>query len=162
MDQNIQKALGLGVSVLFFVAVVSLGVLLFSQGVTLVEGAEESTSSVVAKLSESDYERYNSTEVSGTSVLNAIKNYNRDSGELIIVVTTNNITGIQYISTGTVDVSNRLAKNLITLKNSAIATQIKAAKDATSLYYINPSAKFDAELLYDENDAIRGISFIQD
>lgn len=161
MDQNIQKALGLGVSVLFFVAVVSLGVLLFSRGVALVEGAEESTNQLVTKLEESDYERYNSTEVSGASVLNGIKNFNKKTGEIIILVSTKNKAGVSYISTGTVNVIEGTAKELKTVKSTIIATQLKDAKEPTSANYINPGAKFDAQLLYDENEAIRGIYFSQ-
>lgn len=159
MDQNIQKALWLGVSILLFIGIVSTGLALFNKGRGVAEASSQQLDKVSKDLSESSFASYNNTKTSGADVLSAIKLYADQSGDFIVVVKTNS-SNKTYISGGSV--SQNTVSSLSALNRAAIDSQIKAANDSKNMAYINPIANFYAQLIYDKNEVIKGISFEQE
>lgn len=156
MDQNIQKALWLGVGVLLFVAVVSTGLVIFNKGRAVADKSSKQLDVMSKTLSESNLEPFNNEETTGSDVVNLIKSYTDQSGEFIIHVTTKYPSSRYYISSGSVSGVNLSSK--LTQKNRAtIDDEIKQAKDVESSQYINPSGKFYARLIYDKNDVVKGV-----
>jgi len=160
MDQNIQRALWLGVSIMMFVAIVSTGLYLFNQGRVVAEVGGEQLDSVSEQLSLSKYAAFDNSKVAGSMLINTVKEYKNESGEFIIVVRTNYPTTTQYISTGTIS-KNVLSGTLKDKTRSIIDTEIQNMTDATSSDYINPHSEFMAQLVYDNNDVVKGIYAIQ-
>ena len=159
MDQNIQKALWLGVGILLFIGIVSTGLSLYNKGRGVAEVSSQQLDKVSKDLSEASYAPYNNAKTSGADVLSAIKLYADQSGDFIISVKTK--TGAStYISSGSI--SNGTVSSLSTMNRSAIDLQIKNANDSTNSNYINPTATFYAQLAYDSNEVIKGISFTQE
>ncbi len=160
MDQNIQKALWLGVGIMMFVAVVSTGLFLFNQGRTVAEVGGEQLDTVAEQLALSKFQAFDNDLVSGSMLINTIKEYKGSSGEFIIVVNTSYPSSNQYVSTGTVS-SNVLTSTLTAKSRTANDTDIQNLNDETSSYYINPHAEFMAQLIYDGNDVVKGIYAVQ-
>lgn len=156
MDQNIQKALWLGIGILFFVAVVSIGIFLFNKGQSIAETSGKQIDEANSMIAEAEFSDYSNQEVMGSDILNAINKYKNKGDEITIKVVTNYPTTYQYISAGTVN-GTELQTTLTGKTKSVNDTDIKNANDKTSPYYINPYAKFYSQLIYDANGTIRGI-----
>jgi len=160
MDQNIQKALWLGVSIMMFVAIVSTGLFLFNKGKTVAEAGGEKLDNVSEQLSMVEYAAYDNEVIQGDLLANTIKQRKSTDAEFIVIVTTSYPSTTQYISSGTVS-SGLLSGTLSTKTKAQQDTDLQRLKDETSATYINPHAKFMAQLIYDSNDVVRGIIAVQ-
>lgn len=159
MDNNISKALWIGVGILFFIGVVSLGLSLFNRGRDVTQKQSDSLSDLEKTLAESEYASYDNRTVSGAEVLSAIKNYRDKSSTFAISVTTKKGT-VVYLNNAS------FGSNVVTLGSAVdemtIENQIKQARDEADGSYINPIAKFDSALRKDKNGVIAGIIFTQE
>ncbi len=156
MDQNIQRALWLGVGIMMFVAVVSTGLFLFNQGRAVAEVGGEQLSVVSEQLSLAKYQAFDNEVVSGSMLINTIKEYKSSDGEFIILVNTSYPSNSQYISTGSVS-ANTLTSSLTGKTRASTDSDLQALNDETSTTYINPHGEFMAQLIYDSNDVVKGI-----
>ncbi|TCK87926.1 hypothetical protein EDC19_2770 [Natranaerovirga hydrolytica] len=154
MDQNIQKALWLGVGILFFVAVISIGIMVFSQGMQLVEESEDSIRRTNQRLSSVQYERYVLREQSGSNVVAAIDEFKEYAGVFKIEVRTGTKEENEYISTGD-------TKSLDPKDREEINKDLRNVRDPSSDQYINPNGRFEGEILYDDNGVERILRFEQ-
>lgn len=160
MDQNIQKALWLGVGVMMFIAVVTTGLFLFNKGRSVAEASSEQLDSMSQQLGMVEYTAYDNKKISGDAARSAVQQFKYDSGQFIIVVTTSYPSTTQYISLGTVN--GNVLDSVLTDKSLAdIDTDIQSMMDKTSDRYINPFGEFLSQLIYDGNDAVVGIRLIQ-
>ncbi len=159
MDSNISKALWIGVGILFFIGVVTLGLSLFNKGRDVAEKQTDSLTKLEETLANAEYDAYDNRSVSGAEVLSAIKNFREQADVISVSVSTNKST-IVYLNNAT------FSDERVTLGTPQSVTQIEnAIKDArteNSNNYINPVAKFDATLRKDANNVISGIVFIQE
>lgn len=160
MDQNIQKALWLGVGVMMFIAIVSTGMYLFDKGRNVAEASGEQIDSMSQQLSMVEYSAYDNKVIKGDVVRNAINQFKYESGEFIVVVSTSYPSTNQYISSGTVS-SNVLSSSLTEKTRAEIDMEIQGAMDQTASNYINQYGEFLSQLIYDANDAVVGINIIQ-
>jgi hypothetical protein len=156
MDQNIQKALWLGVGILFFVSVVSIGIFLFSKGQAIAENSGKQIDEANSLIGEGEFKDYDNSVVQGSDVVNAINKYKSRRNEVVIVVKTKRSADYQYISTGSVS-GTALSGELNAKNKSANDSDIKKANNKNDEHYINPYGEFYAQLIYDENGTIRGI-----
>jgi len=88
MDSNISKALWLGVSILLFVAVVTIGLTVFGTMKDASTAANKNISSIAQNLSEVDFMAFDGKDVKGEQVLSAINDLSGRSGEVIVLVAT--------------------------------------------------------------------------
>lgn len=189
MEGNLSKALWLGVSILLFIAVVTIGLSIFRGMKEVSSLANDKVGSIAQNLMEEEFRMYDGKEVRGDDVLSALGGFSGRSGELIVMVATlgNNggnpinldpsaNTGLganytKYISntTGTLSIDNRciiLSSGSGNLLSGYSKTMIDAARrDAENpnltSRYINPSGRFISHLIYDDNLKIRGVIFAQ-
>lgn len=159
MDQNIQKALWLGVGILLFIGIVSTGLSLYNKGRSVAENSSQQLDKVSRDLAESIFAPYDNAKTSGADVISAIKRFTDQTGEIIISVKTKTGTAT-YVSSGSI--SGGVVSGVSALSRSVIDGQIKNANDSKNSQYINPTATFYAQLAYDQNDVIKGISFTQE
>lgn len=189
MDGNLTKALWIGVSILLFIAVVTIGISIFSGMRDVSTLANDKIGSIYQGMAEAEVRPYDGKEVSGSDVISALSNFSDRSGEIIIFVATLGKNGgeavsidpqkfsynenqfEQYISgtEGTIEGQERC----LILKSSdgeLLTTISKTVRDAQrrdaenpnlTANYINPSGRFASQLVYDENMVIRGIVFAQ-
>ncbi|NLW02955.1 MAG: hypothetical protein GX027_06780 [Clostridiaceae bacterium] len=186
MDGNISKALWLGVSILLFIAVVTIGLSVFGTMRDVSAAASGNINSIAQSLAEEDFRAFDGKEVKGDQVLSAINNLSGRSGEVIVLVNTLGLNGgsslgldphtgaglnlsnyTQYVSQTNGSLS---AKNdCVILSNGSgellksISKTIRdtARRDAENSNlpgkYINPAGRFRSYLVYDDNQVIRGI-----
>lgn len=157
MDGNIQKALWLGVSILLFIAVVAIGMSLYSRGAAIAREGGDELDNTAKQLSASQYAVYDNKEVSGSDVIDAINKYKLMAGEIQVNVTTGGGTTTTYISTGSASNGGLTPMTLTTINTMIKASQNKSAPST----YINPYGSYYATLVYDVNDTIRAIDFVQ-
>lgn len=159
MDANISKMLGIGMAILLFVivAAVALGFVDFGQG--MASDANEELVRFNDQLTRSKFSAYDTTTVSGTDVISAIRKYSDLEGEFLVQVTNGLGNTYQYLSTGTVTAAGGLSSTLTA--RTTTDTDISNAKDSTNGDYVNPSGQFDAIIGEDANDVVRVIRFVQ-
>lgn len=190
MDGNLSKALWIGVSILLFIAVVTIGLSIFGGMKDASALANDRIGSITQNMSDDEFNMFDGEEVEGSDVTAAIDNFSGRSGEILVLVATlgsnggnpvnlnpDTNTGVsissytRYVShtTGTLSVDNRciiLSGGGGSLLSSVSKTVREAARrdadnpNLTSLY-INPSGKFISHLIYDTNLVIRGVIFAQ-
>jgi hypothetical protein len=188
MDGNISKALWLGVSILLFVAVVTIGLTVFNNMKDGSEQASKKISSISDSLGEQEYRTYDGKEVKGDDVISAISMFGGRSGDVIVCVRTLGagaqetldpssgsapaIGGFdQYVSNTTAGISVKdkcfsltagsgdLLKTVS--KNLQAASRRDAEDSNLTAKYVNPAGRFMSQLLYDSNQKIRGVIFAQ-
>lgn len=152
MDQNIQKALWLGIGVLFFGAVVSIGMFVFGKGQAIAKSSSQQLDSVNKQLASVEYTGYDNEVVLGGDVLNKIEQMKDRTGEVIFLV-----DSVAYISTGTL--TSGVVGALTDLTMTVINTSIVDAKDPSSDTYINPTSRYLSQYIYDGNGNVRGLTF---
>jgi len=190
MEGNLSKALWLGVSILLFIAVVTIGLSIFGGMKEVSNLANDRIGSISQSMAEEEFRMFDGKEVKGDDVLSALGTFSGRSGEVIILVATLgsnggnpvnldlsagtglNITDYnQYISktNGTLRVDNRCV--ILSVNSGELLTGLsKTVMDAErrdcenpnlTSKYINPSGKFISHLIYDTNLKIRGVIFAQ-
>ncbi len=159
MDNNIIKALWLGVGVLFFIGVVSLGITLFNQGKDVMKGQGDDMENVRLSLKEAEFKPYDNESVTGADVYSCIKSFRNRAESFAIKVTTKKQTTV-YLNDATItSESVTIGKKHSNLK---IESDIKSARTETSKTYMNKSAVFDANIRRDKNGVISAIVFVQE
>ncbi|NMA67142.1 MAG: hypothetical protein GX957_13075 [Clostridiaceae bacterium] len=190
MDGNLSKALWIGVSLLLFIAVVTIGISIFSGMRDASALANEKIGSIAQGMAEEEFRPYDGKEVSGSQVISAISSFSNRSGEVIIFVATMGNNGGEVVSLDPTnfsaskdftkyisDTQGKLSSDGYSITLSADSTKdqllksiSKTIRDAQrrdaenpnlTTKYINPSSKFASQLIYDENMVIRGIVFAQ-
>lgn len=158
MDNNITKALWIGVGVLFFIAVVSIGISLLNQSTEIAQEQAAELSNIQKRLSESKFSAYDNTTVTGSQVLSCIKNFRGEKDVVAIQVKTKKGTTV-YLNTAS------FSADSVTLgsghSDSVIENAIKDARNESDSKYINPVGSFDAQVRKDSNGVICGITFEQ-
>ncbi len=187
MDGNISKALWLGVSILLFVAVVTIGITVFNGVKDVGSTANSRIGSISANLADDEFRVYNGKQVKGDDVMSAIGSFGGQSGDMIVLVRTLGMgTAValdpstggaptigsfeQYVSNagGSLSIKDKCyvldtgSGDLLSIKSKNL--QDAARRDAENSNrdkYINPSGRFMSHLVYDSNQKIRGIVFAQ-
>lgn len=75
MNENVQKSLVMGASILVTIGIISLGLMIFSQGSSLVKESSKNMVDLTQELSSQKYIAYDNSIVSGSEVINAINTY---------------------------------------------------------------------------------------
>lgn len=190
MDGNLSKALWLGVSILLFIAVVTIGLSIFGGMKDVSSLANDRIGSISQSMAEEDFRIFDGKEVKGDDVLSALGTFSGRSGEVLVLVSTLGKNGgnpvnldpktgtgltmgsyTQYVSqtSGSLSTDN----NCIILSagaSSLLSNVSKTVQDASrrdaenpnmTSQYINPSGRFISHLIYDTNLKIRGVIFAQ-
>ncbi len=159
MDNNIGRALWIGIGILFFIAVVSLGLSMLDQGRSIAQDQSENLADIQRRLSDAQFDIYDNQSVTGSQVVAALKQFRGFKDVFSISVTTNKGT-IVYLNGASFSGSQ------VTLgaaqDDTAIETAIKNARDESHDAFINPVAGFDAQVRKDSNGVISGIEFVQE
>lgn len=134
---NVTTIIKLGAAVLITVAAIAIAIALFGQGADITKSSESDIKGISQVIASKKYDAYNSTEVSGSSVVNAIRMY----GE-----------------TDVLDVSVDTLMGAVTDYDS---THKYAITDSSDGLYINPVGTFKSTLTANTNGIITKISFVQ-
>lgn len=134
---NVTTIIKLGAAVLITVAAIAIAIALFGQGADITKNSESDIKGISQVIASKKYDAYNGTEVSGSSVVNAVRMYG-ETDTLAVSVKTKAGADKTYKST---------AKYAIT--------------DSTNNDYINPVGTFTSILTTNSNGIVTQISFAQ-
>lgn len=134
---NVLKIVLLGAAVLLTIGVIAIGIVLYNSGQQVVTKSEQDLAGMSNALSQTKFESYNNTAVTGSQAIGATRLYS-DQGTLNVVVTTLGGTAQTYSATN---------KYTIT--------------DPANVNYINPTGNFKASLTINANKVVTAINFVQ-
>ncbi len=150
--ENATKAILLGAGIVITLVLVSLGFLLLNGATGTVDTQLTDMESQKQQILEQKFTKYDGKTVNGSEVVNALQEFKDD--EICVRVSTlrnNTVTSYYVFLDANSNISN----------TGSPVTNLDNAKDKSNDAYINPSGKFEAEVLRDENDLITGIAFDQ-
>lgn len=159
MEKGASNTVYIIISILVAVVIAGVVLVIVTSQTETMSDTVSSANQDMQMLVEAEYSLYDSNDVNGQTVTTLIRKEQDSGGNFIVVVTTNSGT-TQYISTGSVDASSYTISGALTAVADPRAA-LTAAKDDNSGTYINPSAMFDCNLLYDSNDSLRGVIAVQ-
>ncbi|PAD71339.1 ABC transporter permease [Paenibacillus campinasensis] len=151
MEETTSKGLTLFGSILLTIALITLVVILFSVSQAGAKTGQEKMVGIQQTLSQTEYTTYDNSTMTGSSVLNAVRQYmNQEQFGVRVITGKGGITtyGNQFDDNGEI-----IEKD----KN----TNIKVAQDQSNPNYINPSGQFKSQIVVDKNNVVRGIIFTQ-
>ncbi|MCQ2749408.1 MAG: hypothetical protein MJ246_05465 [Clostridia bacterium] len=135
MNENVQKSLVMGASILVTIGIISLGLMIFSQGSSLVKESSKNMVDLTQELASQKYIAYDNSIVSGSEVINAINTYAKN-GVTVKCKTLSATAEKEY----TTSYSNN---------------------DVTDKDYINANGMFESTLVANSNGVVQSISFKQ-
>lgn len=147
--ENSLKGLILAAGTIITCLIISLGFFIAREAKDSASNGTGQISKLNAEFLENDKLIYDSTEVSGSEVINAIRKFKNDAMG-IMVVTKKTTTCYNY----SIDEENA------TLSDSGIK-EYNAGTGADNSRFINPTARFTGRVLRDVNGTIIGIKFTQ-
>ncbi|MFB4321660.1 ABC transporter permease [Priestia sp. BR_2] len=151
MDDTTGKGLSLTGTIFITIGYITLGVLLFALVVAGVKVAQDRMTGITDQLQQAEYTTFDNGTMSGSQVLNSIRQY-MNNDQFGIEVTTGKNSTTFYGNT----FSNE-GEIIGNTKN----TDLKPAQNQASTDYINPSGKFKTSLVYDKNGVVRGLKMKQ-
>ncbi|NLX76509.1 MAG: hypothetical protein GXZ01_03935 [Clostridiaceae bacterium] len=152
--ENSLKAILIGAGVVITMVVVSIGFILMRSGQNTALTTIGKLDQINVEMSESQYTIYDGTEVSGSTVVEAVRKF---KGEHIgIYIRTNkNPSGTWYINNVTI------TDNTGEINASGSVGAISELNYETSDKYVNRNAKFSGEIIRDKNGTIVALVFTQ-
>ncbi|MEK4983584.1 ABC transporter permease [Bacillus sp. FSL K6-6540] len=156
MPSNVAKAIFIGATIFFSIVLVVIVANLVSGGQDSARVGQAKYANLTTQLSDFDYNTYSNNTLSGSQVLNTIRQYmNNDQFGILVQTGKNGYTfyGNRFTISGTNkgEIDNGYGRN----------TDLSEAENQSSRDYINPSGKFKSSLVRDANNVVRGIIFEQ-
>lgn len=155
---NASSALKVAAGIFLTIALITIVVLLFVSAQEATKTAQNNFSDIQRELSQATFTVYDSTTVSGNQVLNALRKYSNKDQFGIQVITGKNTTGAWYNNMINLTVGSPTYGAITT--GTATGTIAQASNEASN-DYVNPSGRFESQIVYDQNNVVRGITFKQ-
>ncbi len=135
MNENVQKSLVMGASIMVTIGIISIGLMIFGQGSSLVKASSKNIVDLTEELNGKRYIAYEDTVMSGSEVVNAINTYTKKQLK-IEVKTSESADACTYTSSYT-------------------------NNDVNDEDYINVLGTFESDLIVNENGVVNGIRLNQ-
>ncbi|WP_438350942.1 ABC transporter permease [Paenibacillus sp. FA6] len=157
---NASTALKVSAGIFLTIALITIVVVLFISAQEATKSAQNNFADIQTEMSQASFTVYDNTTVSGSQVLNALRKF-QDKGEFGVEVRTGkNTNGSWYFKT-----IDTLVPIGTTGYGSVIGTvpagTIANASLESNNEYVNPSGKFEANVVKDNSNVIRAITFRQ-
>ncbi|WP_435924003.1 ABC transporter permease [Paenibacillus sp. DYY-L-2] len=154
MEENTGVGIRVAAGIFLTIMLITIVVIITISSQDAAKQGQTKMASITTQLSETEFNTYNNTTLSGSQVLNAIRQYMSLDEFGIHVITGKDTNGEFYgntfnLSIGQIDQS--VSKKLELTK--------ALAQEADE--YINPSGQFKSTIVRDKNNMIRGIIFRQ-
>lgn len=151
MEETTSSGLRITGGIFLTIGLITLVVILFAVFQAGAKTGQEKMTGIQQTLSQSEYNNYDNSIMSGSQVLNAVRQYMNQDQFGVRVITGkggSNTYGNEFNANGEI---------VGTGKN----TDISVAQDQSNPNYINPSGKFSSQVVFDGNNVVRGIIFSQ-
>ncbi|GAB1159673.1 hypothetical protein YWY31_56980 [Paenibacillus illinoisensis] len=159
MEENTGVGIRVAAGIFLTIMLITIVVIITISSQDAAKQGQTKMAAITTQLSDTEYQTYSNTTLSGSQVLNAIRQYMNQEQFGVQV-----ITGKQKIT----NPSGTFYGNEFVV-NGSVVTEVKygkrdylsSAENQSSDLYINPSGKFQSSIVRDENNMIRGIIFKQ-
>lgn len=163
MEENTGVGIRVAAGIFLTIMLITIVVIITISSQDAAKQGQTKMASITTQLSDTEFNTYNNTTLSGSQVLNAVRQYMNLEQFGIRVVTgkqraSGNDVGTFY---GNEFVYEKVADQG-SITNSYKNLRIVDAENQMLDQYINPSGKFRATIVRDSNNMIRGIEFIQE
>lgn len=157
MEENTGVGIRVAAGIFLTIMLITIVVIITISSQDAAKQGQTKMASITTQLSDTEYQTYSNTTLSGSQVLNAVRQYMNQEQFGIQVVTgkQKGTEGTFYGNKFTIDGS------LVTEVTGGKNTYLNYAEDQSSALYINPSGKFQSSIVRDANNMIRGIIFKQ-
>lgn len=162
MEENTGVGIRVAAGIFLTIMLITIVVIITISSQDAAKQGQTKMAAITTQLSDTEYNTYNNTVLSGSQVLNAIRQYvNQDEFGIQV------ITGKQYYqdtsTSGTFygQQFNLDARGVVTSLDTTKRTSLYYAELQSNIQYINPSGKFISSIVRDDNNMIRGIKFEQ-
>ena len=152
MDDAPGKGLSLMAGIMLTITIITVAVIIVAIVINYTKTAQDDISGMTDTLSQTKYSAYDNSTVSGSQVLNAVRQYNNQDG-FGVVVKTGKGTSTNYGYT-----FNETTGDITSTTNNV---NLSPAQDQANTNYVNPSGRFTSKLVSDSNGVVRGIVFSQ-
>lgn len=154
MEENTGVGIRVAAGIFLTIMLITIVVIITISSQDAAKQGQTKMASITTQLSDTEFNTYNNTTLSGSQVLNAIRQYMNLEQFGIRVKTGKSQSGVFY--------GNEFADDgHITNLDSEKKLDLKYAEDQSQPQYINPSGKFKSTIVRDQNSMIRGIIFEQ-
>ena len=156
---NASSALKVAAGIFLTIALITIVVLLFISAQEATKTAQNNFADIQTELSQAAFTVYDGTTISGSQVTNALRKYSDKDQFGVKVVTGKNIRGQWYgkelnIVLGSEEYGSVISgdRNLGNISNTL---------NEKTNEYVNPSGKFNAIIVKDKSNVVRGLIFEQ-
>ncbi|WP_339298020.1 ABC transporter permease [Paenibacillus sp. FSL R5-0623] len=156
MEENTGVGIRVAAGIFLTIMLITIVVIITISSQDAAKQGQTKMAAITTQLSDTEYQTYSNTTLSGSQVLNAVRQYMNQEQFGVQV-----ITGKQRNTVGTFygDVFNNIGE--ITPNSGGTLSLVNAEKQSAN-EYINPSGKFRSSIVRDKNNMIRGIIFEQE
>ncbi len=171
MDQPIIKGVLIGVGLFLLVGVLTIGIIAYNIGQDSSKSSTQELTSITTDMQEQKYLIYDNMELSGSSVMNAIKKMENDGNGQKISILVQTGSAASYKDTWYYNTfSGGTPPNGVNIgfgnggelqKGGTVETNLNNAYDVSAQQYINPTGQFRGYVYRDKNNAIRAVVFSQ-
>lgn len=152
MEENTGVGIRVAAGIFLTIMLITIVVIITISSQDAAKQGQTKMASITTQLSDTEFNTYNNTTLSGSQVLNAIRQY-MNLEQFGIKVTTGKggeeFYGNKFTDNGDIDQSSGKKLDLQNAENQSVPE------------YINPSGKFNSSIVRDKNNMIRGIVFKQ-
>ncbi|MCL6663461.1 MULTISPECIES: ABC transporter permease [Paenibacillus] len=152
MGSNATDGLKLAAGIFLTLALITTVVVIFISSQDAAKEGQTQFSTIQTQLSQTRFTIYENTTLSGSQVMNAVRQFNNEDQFGVYVLTGK--AGATYYGS-TFNQTDGVITG--TVKN----TDLGPALDESNNNFINPSGKFKSSIVRDENNMVRGIIFKQ-
>lgn len=158
MEENTGVGIRVAAGIFLTIMLITIVVIITISSQDAAKQGQTKMAAITTQLSDTEYQTYSNTTLSGSQVLNAVRQYmNQEQFGVQVITgkqrgTKGNFYGNEFVLDGT------LVSQVLDGKNDYLSS----AEDQSSDLYINPSGKFKSSIVRDKNNMIRGIIFEQE
>lgn len=155
MSETTATALKFAAGIILAIVLVSIAIMVFTPAADSAKSVTTDFTANTTELKDQKYLVYDSTVVSGSQVLTALRRFEstaKDETIGLYVQTGKNATGQWYYSRFEAD----------KVSKAGASTDIASTTNVVNAEYVNPSGMFAATVHRDSNGVIRAIKFVQE
>ncbi|MFJ2047218.1 ABC transporter permease [Paenibacillus taichungensis] len=160
MEENTGVGIRVAAGIFLTIMLITIVVIITISSQDAAKQGQTKMAAITTQLSDTEYQTYSNTVLSGSQVLNAVRQY-MNQEQFGVQVITGKQKAANPDSQGTFygDTFDTVSGQITSTKKNPSLTD---AETQSENEYINPSGKFKSSIVRDKNNMIRGIIFKQE
>ncbi|KGP79590.1 MULTISPECIES: hypothetical protein [unclassified Paenibacillus] len=160
MEENTGVGIRVAAGIFLTIMLITIVVIITISSQDAAKQGQTKMAAITTQLSDTEYQTYSNTTLSGSQVLNAVRQY-MNQEQFGVQVITGKQKALNPDSQGAFygDRFDTVSGQILSIEKTIDLT---AAEKQSENAYINPSGKFKSSIVRDKNNMIRGIIFKQE